>query len=336
MKRKTGILVGLLLAVVLLAGCGGGSGGSEQAPGEETYNLVLANANPVGDVKDLASLKLAELAAEKSDGRINIEVHSGGVLGDWRETIEGLPLGIVDIVIESSGIPCEIAGSELPNALANPITFRDADHWFAVWESDLGREILDTYEEVSGCRIIGPMYRGPRVVTSKKKIEKWDDFKGLKMRIPPTPVFNEIAVRMGCTPTPIPLTDTFTALQQGTVDAQENPIVESYNWGFYEVAPYAILTNHNYEADAFIFDLKKFNSFPEDIQRILEEACEEAAAYRSELTLELEKETYRKWEEAGGEIVAIDRAPMFEAFDTFVEDLYPDLVPINEKVRAVK
>lgn len=334
MKKLLSALLVSVIALSLLAGCSNGNSEQPAAGLDEEYTLVLANGNPPGDVKDLAAIKFAELCEEKSNGKIKVEVYSGGTLGDWHDTIEGLAHDMNDIVLESVG-SCE-SWSRTAALESMPYTIRDLDHFLAVWNGEVGQEILDIVGQEGNFKLLGPMYRGPRVVTSKKEIRSLEDFKGLKIRIPNGPVFHKFFSRIGTTPTPLALSETFTALQQNTVEAQDNPVVESYNWGFYETCKYVIETNHMYGVDIFIFDRDKFNSFPEDVQAILEEAAAEAAAYRNQLSIDLEEEYKQKWEDEGCEIIQIDTTVLREVCEGFVEQEFPDLAPLVAKMEAAK
>src|SRR5690606_32619273 len=119
--------------------------------------------------------------------------------------------------------------------------------------------------------------------------------KGLNIRAPGIEVYIETWKHLGANPTPMALTEVYTALQQGTVEAQENPLANSFDFGFHEVAPYLVLTNHVYSATVFMFNKDYFNNLPADIQEIIEQAAKEAAEYRSQYVLDVEAEYLQKY-----------------------------------------
>lgn len=328
-----------LLAVILfifpcLTACSSKSPKGNAASSEKVIVMKLASANPVGDIKDLTAKKFAEYVGEKTKGRVKVEVYSGGTLGDWREAIEGLGLGVNEIVLESIG--GLDAYSKLANIDAIPYIFRDYEHFNKVWNGSIGLEIMDKVGQEGHFKILGPMYRGARIVTSKKKFENLAELKGLKIRAPNIQVYIKTWQSLGAAPTPLALTETFTALQQGTVDAQENPTIESYGHGFYDVAKYLILTNHVYSADMFIFNDQYFNNLPKDIQSAVEESAKDAAKWRNEFALKSEAEYVQKFKDKGCTVVT----PKVEEFRTqlndFTEKEFPYLVDYVNRIKAVK
>ena len=361
MKKVLSIAIAAVM-VFSLAACGGGStsapattaapaateaattaapAATEAAPAEteaaapagEEIVMKLANPNPVGDVKDLASIRFSELASEYTNGRVKIEVYSGGTLGDARETLEGLSLGTNEIVCESIGTMSPF--TNLANFDAVPYMYRDYDHYKAAFlDGELGEEVKEAVGEDGGFKILGGMYRGARVCTTKKKFTTPEELKasGLKIRVPSQQIYIDTWQVMGANPTPLALNETFTALQQNTVEAQENATIESYGFGFYDVCPYLVKTNHVYSTDVFIFDRNYFNNLDADIQEALIKAAKEASDYRSEMSLNMEGEFEEKFKEKGVEIVEIDTAPFIELFDGFLDEYYPEFADWAAKV----
>ena len=176
------------------------------------------------------------------------------------------------------------------------------------------------------------MYRGAREVTSKKKFTTPDELKGLKIRVPSQQIYIDTWNVLGASPTPLALTETFTALQQNTVEAQENATIESYGFGFYDVCDYLIKTNHVYSTDVFTFNRDYFNKLPQDIQEALEKAAKEASDYRTQMSLDMETEYEQKFKDKGVEVVDIDTEPFKAKFDGFLDEYYPDYVDWANKV----
>jgi len=334
MKKVIGVFLAASM-VLSLAACG--SGGTSSGTGDttdttttpvventgEVIEMKLANPNPVGDVKDLAAIRFAELVDEKTNGQVKISVFSGGQLGDARDTIEGLGLGTNEIVIESMGTTD--AYSSLASIDAIPYMYSGYDHYEKVMFGDLGAEIRDEVGAAGGFKLIGAMYRGARVCTTKKFFTTPDELKGLKIRVPNQQVYVDTWNVLGASPTPLALTETFTALSQNTVEAQENATIESYGFGFYDVCDYLVKTNHVYSTDVFIFNRAYFEALPADIQAILEEAALEASAYRNEMTLDREAEYEQMFVDKGVEIVEVDMSLFMAKFDGFVAEYYPEL-----------
>ena len=347
MKKAISVMLAAGMAVSLAA-CGGSSSSSSSASGSaaasgstsatasagdngEVYEMRLANPNPVGDVKDLASIKFSELADKYTHGRVKITVYSGGQLGDARETLEGLGIGTNEIVCESIGSLSPFVS--LADFDAVPYMYRDFDHYKeAFLDGELGEEVKETVGEQGNFKILGGMYRGAREVTSKKKFTTPDELKGLKIRVPSQQIYIDTWNVLGASPTPLALTETFTALQQNTVEAQENATIESYGFGFYDVCDYLIKTNHVYSTDVFTFNRDYFNKLPQDIQEALEKAAKEASDYRTQMSLDMETEYEQKFKDKGVEVVDIDTEPFKAKFDGFLDEYYPDYVDWANKV----
>lgn len=336
MKKLIGIVLITTIMATMLVGCSSRPAGSDTGDTDDGKKITmkLANANPAGDIKDQVAKKFAELVAEKSNGRIIVEVYSGGTLGDWRDAIEGLSMGIDEIVLESMG--GLDAWTEYANIDAVPYIFRDYDHFISTWYGEVGEKIMSEVGEKGGFKLLGPMYRGARIVTSKVPFTNLQELKGLKMRAPNIQVYISTWKTLGAAPTPLALTETFTALQQNTVVAQENPTIESYGHGFYDVCDYLIKTNHVYSADYFIFDRNYFNALDSEAQKIITEAANEAAQWRNEKAVSMEDDYFKMFEDKGVTIIEPDRAEFMDAFDGFVEKEFPYLVDWVEEIKAVK
>lgn len=340
MKRAISSMLAAVMAVTLTA-CGntdpvasGVSSGGD-APDGAVYEMRLANPNPVGDVKDLASIKFSELADEYSNGRIKITVYSGGTLGDSRETLEGLKLGTNEILCESIGILTYY--SDLADFETVPYMYRDYDHYKkAFLQGELGQKVKESVGEATGFKLLGGMARGARMVTSQKKFTTPEELAAanLKMRVPNQQISIDTWKALGTSPTPLNLSETFTALQQKTVEAQENSIFESYGFGFYDVCDYLIETNHVYATDVFIFDRDYFNKLPEDIQDILERAAQEASDYRTQMTETKSEEYEQMFMDKGVEIVKVDISLFKDKLDGFVDEYYPQFADWYEEVQT--
>ena len=335
MKKALSILLVLTLVLALMAGCGGDKdtdnpgGGS----GEAEFVMKLANPNPAGDIKDRVALEFEKLVEERTDGRVDVQVYSGGQLGDWRATVEGLKLGTNEIVLGGMGEMS--AYTDLANIDSVPYMYRDKEHYLAFIQSDEGRAVFDKVAEDGGFRFFGPMYRGVRVTTSKKPFHNLEELKGLKIRVPNVPIMLDTWQVLGASPTPLALTDVFTALQQNTVEAQENSIQESYGYGFYDVCDYLIRTDHSYSTDMFVFDRNYFDNLPEDIQTAVSECAEEAAQWRTETTLAEEEEYLQKWIDEGVTVIDdVDIESMSAAVQSIVDEKYPYLAELRDQIVA--
>jgi TRAP-type C4-dicarboxylate transport system substrate-binding protein len=241
--------------------------------------------------------------------------------------------GVANVYAESIGTLAPFSG--YANIDAVPYLYSGYDHFIKTWHSDLGEEMREKIGGEAGFKILGGMYRGARITTAKKEMKTVPDFAGFKLRAPGIDVYVKTWEWLGANPTPLPITETYTAIQQGTVDGQENPISECFNYGFYEVCPYWIKTNHVYSQDCFFMDLKFFNDLPAEIQEVAAKAAAEASDWRNNAMIDREAEVEKKAIEKGVTIVDVDTTEFMNKFDGFVEGVFPDLVDWANRIREM-
>ncbi|GGW35454.1 TRAP transporter substrate-binding protein [Vreelandella hamiltonii] len=179
-----------------------------------------------------------------SDGAFTVTEHASGSLGGEREMIEGLQIGTVDVVITSSGP----LGNFVPETyvLDLPFLFENYDQARCVLDSEIGDELL---EKMSDHDLVGMAWseNGFRHLTnSQREVASPEDANGLRVRTMENAVHQEAFRQLGARPTPMAFPELFTALQQGTVDGQENPITVIVATNFWEVQDYLSLTGHVY------------------------------------------------------------------------------------------
>ena len=249
-KRFLALSLALAMCLAMLTGCGGGNdaatddGGStdDAAPGtpEVTWVASCANADDHPAVQGVH--KFAELVEEKSGGRMHIDVFANAQLASDRDCIEGMQMNTIQsgIMVSSAlaGFTDELLVFDLP------FLFENSAQGQAVCDSDVGQQILGTLEDI-GIKGLGWMEYGMRNITnSVRPIEKPEDLQGIKIRTMENPIHMAAFQVMGADPTPMAFGELFTALQQGTIDAQENPFEVIYANRLYEQQDYVILTNH--------------------------------------------------------------------------------------------
>lgn len=334
MKKMTRLLA-LILALVMALGltaCGSDPAADDENA-DKTYTMVLAHNESDGTTRDLAMEKFAELVNQYTNGRVTVDVNAGGVLGDWRECIEGLPVGTCNIVCESVGSMQTY--TNLANIDAIPYLYESPEHWYAVRHSELKDEILDMVSEDAGFKLVGASYRGARIVTSTEKFTTPEEVAGLKIRVPALAVYEDTWADLKAVGTPLSLNEVYTAIEQGTVEAQENPLSSSYGFGLYDCCPYLIITNHVMSFDTLIFDQAYWDALPADIQEAIIKASDEADEYRWELVMAEEENYIQKFADAGCEVVYPDVEAFSEFFADFTSKHYPDLVELTDRIRAM-
>ena len=189
-----------------------------------------------------ASVWAAGEIGKRTNGRYAIDVYPASQLGKETDINQGLALGSVDMIISGSSF----AAKSFPpiGVTYYPYTFRDADHLLAYTKSDVFKELTKGYEDKTGHRILAVTYYGVRHTSSNKPIKTCADMKGLKIRVPDVPAYLAMPRACGANTAPIAFAEVYLALQNGTVEAQENPLTTIEAKKFYEVQKHIVLTGH--------------------------------------------------------------------------------------------
>ena len=204
--------------------------------------LRWAHVYETNEAYHTEALWAAEQIREKTSGRWAIEVFPASALGNEPTINQGLALGTVDMIY--TGVA--FAGATYkPIAITNaPYALRDFEHFMAYRESDLAQEMWAGYNRQSGQHALALTYYGARHVTANRSIMKPEDMRGMKLRVPQAPLFLMFTRSVGANATPIAFAEVYLALQQGTVDGQENPLPTIQAKKFYEVQTHISLTGH--------------------------------------------------------------------------------------------
>lgn len=248
----------------------------------------------------------------KTSGRVEIDVFPSSQLGKETEINQGLSLGTVDIIYTGMAF----AGRTLPalSLSSAPFVFRDHGHWQSFRTSQMWRELADQYEAKSGGhQIVGYTYYGMRHMTSNKPISKPEDMKGLKLRVPDAPIFMMFPKAVGANPTPIAFAEVYLALQNGTVDAQENPLPTIEAKKFYEVQKYITLTGHITESIVTVVANAAWKKMSPEDRKIVETVLWDASTRSSAEILDAENKLADHFVKLGKTVNKVDRAPFAAA-----------------------
>jgi TRAP-type C4-dicarboxylate transport system substrate-binding protein len=192
--------------------------------------------------------------------------------------------------------------------------FRDFNHWKTFATSPLFGELSEGYRQKSGGnKVVAITYYGERHVTSNKPINRPEDMKGLKIRVPDAPLYTMFPRALGANPTPIAFAEVYLALQNGTVDAQENPLPTIDAKKFYEVQKYIVLTGHITDALLTIVGGPTWSKLSDADKKVFEEVLKEAAARATAQIVDIEAKLGAEFAKRGKEVVKVDRKPFREA-----------------------
>ena len=222
----------------------------------------------------------AKEVEKRTGGRYKVQTFYNGALGGERESIEAVQLGTQELAFSSSGpVPNFVPETKI---LDVPFLFRDKAHARAVLDGPIGQEMLAKFD-AKGFKALAWAENGFRHMThSKRPINTPDDTKGLKMRTMENPVHIQAYKALGIITTPMAFPEVFTALQQGTVDGQENPLPVIISAKFDQVQKNLSLTGHVYSPCIFVMNKASFDKLSaEDKTAFLEAAKEGAKANRA-------------------------------------------------------
>jgi len=284
--------------------------------------MTLAHVANVDHPVHKAAETFARVASEESGGDLNIRVFPSSQMGKAKEVLEGIQQGTVDISVD--GITSLSAFHPLAGIESMPYLFRDADHYFSLWNSEQGQRIKDLIAEEANFRVLGHMYRGSRELTSNKPISSAADLEGLKIRVTPIKERLETWKAFGANPTPMAWSEVFTSLQQGVIDAQENPLAAIYSEKIYEVQKYLVLTSHMSNGFTFVFNAKRYEAMPDKHKAALEKAAAAASKQFNDFVSSSYDQMVENLRAEGMEIVEIDTEPL-RAKAKDVVALFPEL-----------
>lgn len=243
---------------------------------------------------------------KRTNGKFEVTVFPASSLGKESDINQGLQLGTVDIILSGASF----AARSFPRLAVSyyPFTFRDADHVIKYSKSDVFKELAEGYKKATGGNTITALtYYGARHATSNKLFTTCDQMKGLKMRVPDAPAYTALPRACGANPTPIAFAEVYLALQNGTVDAQENPLPTIEAKKFFEVQKNIILTGHIADALLTIVSPSTLKKMTPAEQKILFEVTQEAAERATQDIRKREGELVDEFRKKGINVVNVDR-----------------------------
>jgi tripartite ATP-independent transporter DctP family solute receptor len=280
-------------------------------PAEAQTVLKWAHVYETPEPYHTQALWAAEEIKKRTNGRYEIQVFPASQLGNENQINEGLGLGTVDIIYTGVAFA---GATHKPLAISNaPYVLRDFDHWKAYRDSPLFEKLSKGYEEKTGHEVLTLTYYGQRHVTANKAIEKPEDMKGMKLRVPPAPLFLMFTKSVGANATPIAFAEVYLALQQGTVDGQENPLPTILAKKFYEVQTHVNLTGHITESLLTIVGGHVWSNLSEEDKAVFAEVLKEAASKATDAIRASEQKLADEFKKLGKTVVEPDRAAFREA-----------------------
>lgn len=262
---------GLLLLVFGFAAC---------TDSTQRYAWPLGTSSPDDTVTQLFAEKFAEEVSRLSDGKMRIQVYANSVVGGDRELLESCKDGDIPFVVQNTApqvtfMP-DIAVFDMP------VLFDSISDVRRVVDNPIFLQRISKVYQRGGYELLGYADQGFRVLTTNERVQKLDDFKGQKIRTMENPYHLQFWKQLGANPTPMTFSEVYIGLQQGTIDAQENPYEVVVSNKLYEQQDYVVETNHLPHLISLIVSEKFMKKLSESQQTIIRQASETAKAYARE------------------------------------------------------
>lgn len=306
MKKYLSLCLALALCLVLAL-----------PAGAETVFQLGTTVNEQ-DSFQVAAEKFAELVSERTNGEYKIEIYPNGVLGGESDMLDSMSMDMLDLGIITSG-PFVNFCKEM-GVLDMPFLFANNEEAYKILDGEIGQELLDKLESAN---LKGLAYaeRGFRNITnSVKPVASAADVENLKLRVMENEVYTKTFQALKVNAVPMAWQDALTALQQGTIEGQENPINVIYSYSLWDYnQKYITLDRHSYSTAIITMSLDKWNSLDADTQAIFKQAAQEAAEYERAWVAEQEAGQLDTIKSHGVEVI---ETPDVDSFRTAVQSVY--------------
>lgn len=324
--KKFNLLSVLLIVAFLSASC--------KDKGTKTV-IKLAHSLDVTHPVHKGMVYMSEKVAEKSGGKMHVDIYPGGQLGNERELIELLQIGSLAMTKVSTA-PLEAFVPEM-KIFGIPYIFRDDEHRWKVLNGDIGKKLLLAGEPFY---LRGMCYydAGNRsFYTKDRPIRTPTDLRGLKIRVMKSITSVNMVQALGGSATPIPWGELYTALQQGVVDGAENNPPSFYLSKHYEVCRYYSLDEHTSVPDILIMSTVVWNNLTNEERKWLQSAVDESVPYQRKLWKKVSNESLTEVQKAGVEVIYPDKTPFQEAVKQ-IHDSYrgTSIYDLIQKIRSIK
>ncbi len=284
-----------------------GASGLAQAQTKLKWAHVYETSEPY----HTQSLWAAAEIKKRSNGKFDIQVFPASSLGKETDINQGLQLGTVDMIISG---PSFAARSYPRFGIAYyPFIFRDGDHLIAYSKSAVFKEMADEFRAKTGIQVTAYTYYGARHTTAQKAFTNCEGMKGIKIRVPDVPAYTATPKACGANPTPIAFAEVYLALQNGTVEAQENPLTTIEAKKFYEVQKAIMLTGHIVDGLTTQIAPHVWSKLSDAEKTMFTDITREAAANATAEIKKREGELVDEFKKKGLQIVNVDRKSFQDA-----------------------
>jgi tripartite ATP-independent transporter DctP family solute receptor len=334
MKKTTAVLVALLICFLPMTAFANGQ--AETAETAKPILLRLAEAQVDTYPATLGAIEFARLVEERSDGRIKIEVYTGGQLGgDEAAVLEQVQFGAIDFTRVNISPVTELA--PMLNLLQMPYLYESYEHMHKVLDSEIGEQFLESVED---SQLVGlALYdAGSRnFYNNIKPVTKLADMKGLKLRVPPSQLMMGMVAALGASATPMAFGEVYSALQTGVIDGAENNWASYDMVSHYEVAKYITEDAHTMPPEILVASKMVMDKLSPEDQALIKQAAADSVIYERAVYKDIEDASRNKLLEKGIVVSPLeDRDRFVEAVKPLYNEFASDYMDTLEQILAMK
>ncbi len=322
MKRQLFLVMVILTTLSLTAFAAGAS----EAPAAEKPAVVIKISNGVNELHPsyLACKEFERIVESKLPGKYDVQVYANAQLGDDVRATEGVRMGTLEAVATSAspltGLVTEFNVFDLPFIITSE---KAAD---AIYDGPVGAK-LGALLEPKGIKLLAYYENGFRQLTnSVREVKSPEDLKGMKVRTMQNPIHLAAWKALGANPTPMAFSEVFTAMQQKTIDGQENPIPTIYLSKFFEVQKFVSLTGHVYGPHILLINKKLFDSFPAEDQKVIMAAAQESAVWQRATNRKMNSEQVDALRKEGMTVTVLS-PDQLKVFQDATKSVYDEWIP---------
>ena len=338
MKKVFCCLILVMLFAANMAFAGGG-GEAASAGSKPSFEMSISYGGADGAEEDITAKEFKKRVEEKSKGQLTAKCYGYEQLGKEVDMVNQLQLGTIDMAI--MGTTVHEQGAPTYNIWSAYYIFRNGNEIMSLLRGPIGQRMEKAMLDNKGIRIIGYGLRGPRYLTSNRPVRNASEAKGLKIRIPLQPIYVESWKAVGAFPEAIAYGELYTALKQGIVDSQENPLSYIHAPRFDEVQKYANETLHQRAFFTYVLSELFYKRLTPELQQLLIAEGKSITEYHNELQDRNEAVLRKELQERGMVFVEVDRRSFEDAMkdiprqfaDKWEPNLYDDVLAELAKIR---
>ncbi len=292
----------------------------------DTIEIKLGHVGSPGSLFELSSEEFAKRANAKLGNKAKVVVFGSSQLGGDKEMVQKMKLGTIEMALPSTVMSSE---SDLYGVFEMPYLVKDRAHMGRI-EKDFFWSTLAPAAESKGLKVLAVWENGYRHITNNKHpIKAPANLQGIKLRVPEGKWRLKMFQAYGANPSPMKLSEVFTALQTGVMDGQENPLTQIHSSKFQEVQKYLSLTGHVYTPAYLTASKKKWDTLPADVRKILEDTARGTQSFVYATAQKLDDDLLGKMKAAGVKVNEVDK-------DAFVKASKPVYEEYGAEVKGAK